>query len=92
MVDGLAPQRVKPVVEMAMARFREHAALKGELEAARTELVERKQIERAKGLLMARRNLSEEAAYSYLRKAAMDRGQRVADIARSILAVADMIG
>jgi response regulator NasT len=91
-VAGLAPERVKPVLDVAMARFRHEEGLRRELADARTELSDRKLIDRAKGLLMSRQGLTEEAAYARLRKAAMDKGLRLADVAQRILDVSDLLG
>jgi response regulator NasT len=90
-VDGLNGRQVKPAIEVAIARFREYQALRDELAKTRSSLEERKVIERAKGLLMARRNIDEEAAYQALRKLAMDRGQKLADVARSVIDVLALI-
>ena len=67
-------------------------ALRGQLAEANLKLVERKLIERAKGMLMKSRNLSEEAAYSALRKAAMDRNLKLVDVAQRIVDAADLLG
>ncbi len=91
-VAGLAPERVKPVLDVAMARFRHEEALKRELADARAELSDRKVIDRAKGLLMSRHAMSETEAYSRLRKTAMDKGLKLADVAQRILDVADLLG
>lgn len=90
-VAGLASERVRPVLEVAMARFAHEQALHRELADARTELSERKLIERAKGLLMQRQGLAEDEAYARLRKTAMDKGLKIADIARRVLDVADLL-
>lgn len=84
-VDGFRPDRVASVVETAMARFLEFKALRAERDRAQSKLAERKNIERAKGILMRRRELAEEAAYRVLRKMAMDRGRPLADVAQSII-------
>lgn len=86
-VDGLNPTRVKTIVDVAIARFREYHALRRELEETRTQLADRKQIDRAKGLLMKHRNLSEEQAYNAMRKMAMDRSQKLGEVANNIIAV-----
>jgi response regulator NasT len=91
-VAGLAPDRVKPVLDVAMARFRHEEALKRELADARAELSDRKVIDRAKGLLMSRNAMSETEAYARLRKTAMDKGLKLADVAQRILDVADLLG
>ena len=84
-VEGLAPARVRPVLEVAIRRFRAHQALRDELARTRTALDERKLIERAKGALMARRRLSEPEAHGLMRRWAMDRGQRIVEVARTVL-------
>jgi response regulator NasT len=84
-VEGLAPARVRPVLEVAIRRFRAHQALRAQLEEARATLAERMVIERAKGMLMQRRRLSEEEAYRTLRRWAMDRRLRLVDVAQEFL-------
>jgi response regulator NasT len=84
-VEGLAPARVRPVLEVAIRRFRAHQALRAELDAARATLAERTLIERAKGVLMQRRRLPEAEAYRLMRRWAMDRGQRMVQIAQALL-------
>lgn len=91
-VDGLDACRIKSIVEVAVARFDQHRALVEELDAARTRLAERPAIERAKGLLMRRRGLSEEEAYRQLRTLAMQRQQRLAQVAEQVLAAAELLG
>jgi len=91
-VAGLAPERVKPVLEVAMARFQHEEAMRRELADARTQLSERKLIDRAKGILMTRQSLSETEAYGRLRKTAMDKGMKLADVAQRIIDVADLLG
>lgn len=91
-VAGLEPERVRPVLDVAMARFRHEESMRRELADARTQLSERKLIDRAKGILMSRQGLSEEQAYAKLRKSAMDRGVKLAEIAQRILDAADLLG
>jgi response regulator NasT len=91
-VAGLAPERIRPILEVAMARFQHEQALRRELADARSELNERKVIDRAKGLLMQRQGLSEGDAYARMRKAAMDRGIKLGEVAQRILDVADLLG
>jgi response regulator NasT len=91
-VAGLAPDRIRPILEVAMARFRHEQGLRRELADARSELQDRKLIDKAKGLLMQRHGLTEQAAYDKLRKAAMDRGLKLADVAQRILDAADLLG
>lgn len=90
-VAGLAPERVKPVLEVAMARFQHEESLRNQLAAARSQLSERKVVERAKGLLMRRNGIGEEEAYARLRKTAMDKGLKLADVAQRIVDVADLL-
>lgn len=91
-VAGLDADRVKPVLDVAMARFRHEEALRRELADARNELSQRKTIERAKGVLMQRHGIGEAEAYERLRKTAMDKGLKLADVAQRILDVADLLG
>lgn len=84
-VDGLEAARVKPIIDVACARFEEFQRLRGELARARESLGERKLVERAKGILMERRGLTEEAAYTTLRSMAMDRKLRLTEVARSVI-------
>ena len=91
-VAGLQPQRVKPVLDVAMARFTVEQKLRAELSSARSELAERKVIERAKGLLMTRNGYSEEEAFRQLRRQAMDKNLKIVEIAQRILDVADLLG
>ncbi|MBC8055935.1 MAG: ANTAR domain-containing protein [Rhizobiales bacterium] len=90
-VAGLAPDRVKPVLEVALARFQHEESLRQELAAARTELSGRKVIDRAKGILMRSQGIAEEEAYARLRKTAMDKGLKVADVAQRVIDVADLL-
>jgi two-component system, response regulator / RNA-binding antiterminator len=90
-IAGLDPKRVKPILDVAVARFAEYQKLRAELEQTRTDLADRKVIERAKGLLMKTRNLSEDDAYKLLRKLAMDQNQRLVEIARSLLTMAQLL-
>lgn len=91
-VDGLAPERIHPILAVAMARFRHQEALLTELDNARNELQERKRVDRAKSLLMQRQGLSEQEAYARLRKAAMNKGMRLADMAQHVIDMAELLG
>ena len=84
-IAGLQPQRLLPVLQVAIARFEQDRALRGQLESAQSQLSERKLVERAKGILMQEIGLSEEQAFAHLRKLAMDRGQRLAQVAERIV-------
>ena len=91
-VAGLSPERIRPILEVAMARFEHEQGLRQQLAHAKTELQDRKIIDRAKGLLMQRQGLSEKAAFDKLRKAAMDKGLRLGEIAQRILDTAELLG
>lgn len=91
-VAGLAPERIRPILDVALARFQHEQALRLELASVRSELQERKVIDRAKGMLMQRQGLNEQAAYEKLRKAAMDKGLRIAEVAQRMLDVAELLG
>ncbi|AKU10639.1 response regulator receiver/ANTAR domain-containing protein [Azoarcus sp. CIB] len=87
-VDGLDPGRLKPVIDVAVASFAEHQALRSELAAATKKLSERKLIDRAKGLLMKSRGMDEAEAYAALRKLAMERAKPMAAVAQDLIDMA----
>jgi two-component system, response regulator / RNA-binding antiterminator len=98
-VAGLSADRIRPILDVAMARFEFEQALRKELTDAReerdehkAELHNRKVIDRAKGLLMQRQGLTEQVAYDRLRKAAMDKSMKLVDVAQRMLDVADLLG
>ncbi|WP_306005237.1 ANTAR domain-containing response regulator [Aquicoccus porphyridii] len=91
-VDGLAPERVKPVMNTAIARFSVLRQMRQELAETRRALEERKVIDRAKGLLMKAKGIDEDAAYALLRKTAMDQGRKVADVAEALVTAAGLLG
>jgi len=91
-VAGLQAERVRPVLDVALARFRREQQLLGELADTRQKLAERKVVERAKGVLMARYRLEEEEAYGRLRSLAMNKNLRLAEVAQRILDVEDLLG
>jgi len=90
-VDGLKQERVKPILDMAVSRFNAYSRLMRELEEARGELENRKLIERAKGILMRSRGLTEDKAYALMRKTAMDQNRKIADIAQSLITAAGLL-
>jgi response regulator NasT len=90
-VDGLDAARVKSIVEVAVARFDEHQRLRAELAEVNLKLAERKLVERAKGILMKARGMDEEEAFHALRRMAMDRGKRLAEIAKQVIDMADLL-
>jgi response regulator NasT len=87
--EGLSPERLAPILEVALARFAHEEKLRQRLAKVENELEDRKTIDRAKRLLMERGKLSENDAYATLRKRAMDAGVRLADIARRVIEAAD---
>jgi len=91
-VAGLEPARIRPILDVAMARFEHEQSLRRELADAKNELRDRKVIERAKAMLMQRQDLSEIQAYDKLRKAAMNKGLRMAEVAQRLLDAADLLG
>lgn len=90
-VDGLKKERVRAILDMAVSRFNVFSELRDELERARLALSERKIVERAKGILMREKGLTEESAYAVMRKAAMNEGKRVAEIAQAVLTATELL-
>lgn len=84
-VDGLAVERVQPLIDAAIARFEQFQALREELAETQSRLDERKRVDRAKGLLMDRKRISEQDAYALMRRMAMDRNVRLAQVADEII-------
>ncbi|MCH8619339.1 ANTAR domain-containing protein [Undibacterium sp. TS12] len=91
-VAGLQAERIKPVLDVAMARFNADQKLRSELSDTKAKLQERKTIERAKGLLMERHHLTESEAYQKMRKQAMEKNLKLVDLAQRMLDVADLLG
>lgn len=87
-VKGLAKDRVQSVVDVAVAHFNRYHSMREELDRARLSLVERKTVDRAKGLLMQQKGINEEAAYRLLRKLAMDQNKRIGEVAQDVLTYA----
>lgn len=90
-VDGLKRERVKPILDMAISRFNAFSRMTRELEEARSELENRKLIDRAKGILMSTRGLSEADAYALLRKTAMNQNRKISEIAESLITAAGLL-
>ncbi len=91
-VDGLAPDRLHPIMRIAMERFETDQALRAELEDAKARLADRKLVDRAKGILMKHRALGEDEAYAALRSLAMERGIRIGEAAKQVIDVAALLG
>ncbi len=90
-VDGLKKERVKPILEMAVSRFNAFSRLQRELADAKSALEERKIIDRAKGILMKMRGLSEAEAFALLRQTAMNEKKKIAEIAQSVVTAAGLL-
>ncbi|WP_454280025.1 ANTAR domain-containing response regulator [Sphingomonas sp. Marseille-Q8236] len=91
-VDGLAKQRIKPILDLAVRRFQAFSRLQAELAEAKTALADRQVIDRAKAILMRRRSLAEPAAYALLRSHAMTSNRRIADVAEAIVTSEQLMG
>jgi two-component system, response regulator / RNA-binding antiterminator len=90
-VDGLKKERIKPILDLCISRFHAFERLQAELERTKTALEERKVIERAKGILMKVRQISEEEAYGLLRRTAMNENRKIAEVAQSVITAADLL-
>ena len=90
-VDGLRKERIRPILDVTISRFEAFARLQDELAAAKEALEDRKTIDRAKGILMKSRRLSEQEAYTLLRKTAMNQKRKLADIAQSVVTAAQLL-
>ncbi len=90
-VDGLQADRIKPVIDTAIARFQVLRQMRTELAETRRALEERKVIDRAKGLLMKARGVSEDEAYALMRKTAMNQNRRVADVAEALVTASGLL-
>jgi len=90
-VDGLAYKRLPSIIHVAIARFKQQQLLKNALEEARIQLEDRKQIDRAKAILIKTRNFTENEAYHTLRKLAMDRNITLGEMAKNVIAMAELL-
>ncbi|MEZ5721466.1 MAG: ANTAR domain-containing protein [Paracoccaceae bacterium] len=90
-VDGMQPERMKPILDAAVTRFNMFQRMRTELETTKRALEERKVIDRAKGLVMKAKGLGEDEAYALLRKTAMDQNKRVADVAQALVTAAGLL-
>ena len=90
-VDGLQADRIKPVLDIAIARFQMLRQMRAELEETRRALEERKLIDRAKGLIMKAKGIQEDEAYALLRKTAMNQNRRVADVAEALVTASGLL-
>ena len=90
-VDGLRKERVRPILDMTISRFRAFDAMRVELESTRSALKERKLIDRAKGILMKTKGLDEDGAYKLLRRTAMNQNRKIVDVAESLISAFDLL-
>jgi response regulator NasT len=90
-VDGLKKERVKNILDTCIMRFNAFSKLQGELDQAKSALADRKVIDRAKGVLMKAKNLTEEEAYALLRSTAMRENKKISEIAQSVVTAAEML-
>lgn len=90
-IDGFDPERLGAVIDVARARFDALSTMYKKIEKLETALLERKIVERAKGLVMKRRSCDEQTAYRAIQKAAMDRNLKMVDVARQVLNVSDLV-
>ena len=91
-VDGLSPGRLEPILRVAMERFTANQQLRAELEDTKLKLADRKVIERAKGILMQQRGMSEDEAFAALRRHAMEKGLKLGDAAKQLVDIASLLG
>lgn len=89
-VDGLEPKRLKTIIEIALARFKEQQMLKDELKKTKTQLEDRKLVDRAKAILMQSQGYTEDQAYHALRKLAMDRTVSIGEMAKNVISMAEL--
>lgn len=90
-VDGIRPDRIRAVMDAALTRYHMFQKMRTELEATRAALEQRKIIDRAKGVLMRARGISEEEAYALMRRAAMEKGRKIADVAAAIVTASELL-
>jgi response regulator NasT len=90
-VDGLKRERIRPVLNAAIARFHMIARIRSELNATRAALEERKVVDRAKGMLMKARGIDEAEAYALLRGTAMNQGRKIGEVAAALIMAAELL-
>jgi len=90
-VDGLKKERIKSILDMTISRFNAFSRLQSELDDTKSELEERKVIDRAKGILMKQKGIGEQEAYALLRRTAMNNKKKISDIAVSVVTAADLL-
>ena len=90
-VDGLKKERIKPILDLCISRFNAFAKLQDELDRTKSALEDRKILDRAKGLLMKAKGLTEEEAYVLIRSTAMREKKKIGEIAQSIVTAAELL-
>jgi response regulator NasT len=90
-IDGLMPRRVRPLIDTAIARFRHMDGLRSELQKTKDDLAARKVIERAKGLLMQHHGMTEDQAFSSMRKMSQQQGKPIKDVASNVITILEML-
>src|ERR1700750_487056 len=90
-VGNLQKGGIKPILDLCISRFNAFARLQSELERAKSALEDRKVIDRAKGILMKAKNLSEEQAYALMRRTAMNENKKIADVAQSVITATELL-
>jgi len=90
-VDSIEKHRIRPIIEAATARFNKCQTMKVKLTNTEAKLIERRDIDRAKGILMSNKNINEDEAYKILRKMAMDKNQRIGDLAKSLILANELL-
>lgn len=90
-VDGLRKERIKSILDLCVSRFNAFAKLQSELERAKSDLEERKTIDRAKGILMKAKQLSEADAYRLMRSVAMRENKKIVEIAQSVITASELL-
>ena len=90
-VAGMQPDRLQPILDVAVARFEQDRAVRAELRDAQQKLADRKLIERAKGIVMKQKNVGEDEAYRLMRKLAMDRNRKLLEVAQQIIDVSELM-
>lgn len=91
-VDGISDRKIRPIIELSIERFVETLSLRTELTETKKRLDQRKIIERAKGIIMQQKSISEELAYQSIRKVAMEQNKKLIDVARSIIELSEIFG
>jgi response regulator NasT len=89
-VDGLKKERIKSILELTISRFKAFNQLRDELDRTKQQLEERKLLDRAKGILMKQKSITEDEAYAQMRKAAMNENLKLADVAQGVIAAAKL--